>query len=66
MTTTQTLPSVSEILSEVKTHGVTLGLPIALAREVIAASEGTVTWCDAGDTWARLVPATPGVDYPAL
>lgn len=40
--------------------------PIDIARDVISASGGRVTWIEAGATWARLTPSTPGVEYPAL
>lgn len=60
----QTL-SVSAALSEITTYGQAT-YPIAFAREVIAASGGTVTWATAGDTWAVLCKGTPGTDYPAL
>ena len=39
---------------------------IALAREVIAAGKGAVTWSTAGESWARLCKAQPGSVYPAL
>jgi hypothetical protein len=35
-------------------------------REIINASNGLITWSEAGDGWCRLVMATPGVDYPSL
>jgi hypothetical protein len=57
--------SISAALSEITTHGQST-YPIAFAREVIAASGGTVTWATAGDTWATLCKGTPGTAYPAL
>ena len=39
---------------------------IDVAREIIAASEGTVTWTYAGAEWATLVTVEPGVRFPAL
>jgi hypothetical protein len=55
----------AEIIETIlSSHEVTL--PVEEARKVIAESAGRVTWMDAGATWARLVPATPGVKYPTL
>lgn len=39
---------------------------IALAREVIAAGKGAVTWSTAGESWARLCKAQSGSVYPPL
>ena len=37
-----------------------------VADEIIARSAGRVTWAHAGETWAILVPAEPGVTYPPI
>lgn len=60
---------IAEIISEVMECSDTDSVSVhdlALAREVIAASKGTVTWSFAGSTWARLCKAKPESVYPDL
>lgn len=44
----------------------TLTVSLDNAVDLLAASGGRLTWLDAGETWARIVLARPGVTYPPL
>ena len=54
-----------EIIDRVGEH-TALPLAIDTARRAITESAGRLTWIDAGETWARVCRATPGVTYPTL
>lgn len=57
--------TIESLLSEVNTHG-SATAPIEMARDAIARSNGKLTWSYAGKTWATVVVALPGVQYPSL
>ena len=57
---------IASILADVAAFGIATAT-IEAGRAAIAQSNGTLTWCDAGDTWCRIVRApVPGSNYPAL
>ena len=60
----QSRVSEAEVLQEVQRTGQDTH-HACFARWLLARTD-KVTWFDAGETWARLVPATPGVKYPPL
>ena len=60
---------IAEILSEIAESSMVDAVSVhdlTLAREVIAAGKGSVTWSTAGESWARLCKAKPGSVYPPL
>jgi hypothetical protein len=60
---------ITDILAEISEGSMVDAVSVqdlALAREVIAAGKGSVTWSSAGKSWARLCRAQPGSVYPPL
>lgn len=60
---------IAEILSEIAEGSIVDSVhvdDITLAREIVAASKGSVTWIRKGEKWATLCKATPSVVYPPL
>lgn len=53
-------------LAKLGDYDVSRAYPIGVARKAIADSGGAYTWLDAGETWARLMRARPGSNYPPL
>lgn len=66
MTLVPCFPRLADIINEARVYGFPVMMDRDHARTLIAESEGALTWCDAGETWARLVYVAPEDRTPEL
>lgn len=57
---------VERCLTALQLNRCTPAIPLALAREIIAASDGELTWITCGVTWARLARTVGSAAYLPL